>query len=631
MPGTHDPATYQVPANGDYFKNQTVDFTGQLNNGSRWFDIRTEYLTTGCVPFFFGTCLPVPEKPDGTEVYPLPGAFWNGQADFYLYGHSYFFSNLTLADGLDQMKAFLDTHPQEIIFLQLSGTISPSTTGDQTSSNSFIHILDQHLRRKSDNASYVYDLKTACALSGNDYYANSADEGYCDGPPLAPQEVTPQQLYGTSARVILSNGVAVQTTYPTLSTFNLVWSSDSNTERLVGYTGSGAGTTNLELSRLENGTPDDGNLGLYGRRPAWQDYEKDSKILTLQAELTPYGDIDLSDPDPFTGLLGPIYAADYFNPILASTIRLAWQPNSVNVVSVDNVTCCHIAQSIVAHNALTFNRVPTNPNGASAFAIGKNGSVYKLGFSDEVNGPADPDHSLYKLVGSGNTEGWAPVNVQAGGRGGVTESGTRLAVDPSGSVWVVKHSGQIVKQDAFGNFQAVSGPAASDIAVGDDGSVFIIGPGGTPYQYTGTTWSLIPGLTNATRIAAGPAGTTTVVDVSGGIYQDVNGSWNNLSGPFTANSVGVDEAGRVWTLGVDNQGIGSVWRQVPTPFSHVLGWGRYRENGVTLAVGHRNSQTDIIYVADMFGNAHRLGFGLGAQVQNLTADVTTGESNPPIQ
>ena len=223
------------------------------------------------------------------------------------------------------------------------------------------------------------------------------------------------------------------------------------------------------------------------------------------------------------------------------------------------------------------------------------------------------------------------MNVQAGGRGGATEYGTRLAVAPNGTVWVVQYSGQILKQDAFGNFQPVSGPAASDIAVGDDGAVFIIGPGGTPYQYTGTTWTLIPGLTNARRIAAGPAGTTTVVDLSGGIYQNVNGTWNNLSGPFTANSVGVDEAGRAWALGVDNQGIGSVWRQVPTPFSGVFDWSRYRENGVTLAVGHRNSQSDVIYVADQFGNAHRLSFSVGAQAQNLTADITTGESNPPSQ
>jgi hypothetical protein len=615
MPGTHDPSTYQVPADGDYFKNQTVDFTGQLNSGSRWFDMRTEYLTTGCVPFFFGTCLPVPEKPDGAEVFPLPGAFWNGKADFYLYGHNYNFSNLTLAQGLDQMRAFLDAHPKEIIILQLNGLIS-STNGDQFSSGSFMQVLDQHLRRTSDNASYIYDLKTACTLAGSDYNTLSTYEGYCDDTPLAPQEVTPQQLYGTSARVILLNGVAVKTTYPAPSTFNLVWS-DTDAEKLVGYTGNGAGSTNVELSRLENGTPDDGNLGLYGRRPNWQDYDKDSKILTLQAELTPFGDVNLSDPDPFTALLGPVYAANYFNPILASTIQGVWQPNSVNVVSVDNVTCCSVAQSIIAHNALTFNRVPAYPTGASAFAIGKNGSVYKLGFRDLLNGATD--HLLYKRVGSGSTESWAPVTVQANGF--EVQTGTRLAVDPSGSVWVVKSSGQILKPDALGNFQTVSGPAASDIAIGDDGSVFIIGPGGTPYQYNGTTWTIIPGLTNAIRIAAGPAGTTTAVDLSGGIYQYVNGRWNNLSGPFTANSVGVDEDGRVWALGVDSHEIGSVWR-----LNSTNGWGRYRENGVTLAVGHMGSQTDVIYVADVFGNAHRLGFPVGAKTQSITLGIT-GESD----
>ncbi|MBV9035957.1 MAG: hypothetical protein JO182_15815 [Acidobacteriaceae bacterium] len=622
MPGTHDPATYQVPADGDYFKNQTVDFTGQLNNGTRWFDMRTVYLTPGCVPFILGTCLPVPEKPGGAEAFPLPGAFWNGQADFYLFGHNYNFSNITLANGLDQIRAFLDAHPKEIVILQLNGTISSSNGGDQFSSGSFMQVLDQHLRRTSDNASYIYDLKTACTLSGNDYYALSTYEGYCDGPPLAPQEVTPQQLYGTSARVILSNGVGVKTTYSAPSTFNLVWS-DSNTEQLVGYTGNGGGSTNLELSRLENGTPDSGNQGLYEIRPNWQDYDKDSKILTLQAELTPFGDVTLSDPDPFTALLGPVYAANYFNPILASTIRGVWQPNSVNVVSVDNEACCNIAQSIIAHNALTFNRVPPNPNGASAFAIGKNGSVYKLGFSDPVNGVIDPDHRLYKLVGSGSTEGWAPVNVLAQGPNGETQSGIRLAVDPSGSVWVVKYSGQILKQDALGNFQPVNGPTASDIAVGDDGSVFIIGPGGTPYQYKGTTWTLIPGLTNATRIAAGPTGTTTVVDLSGGVYQYANGRWNNLNAPFIANSVGVDEDGRVWAMGADSSGISSVWRLTSI-------WGRYRENGVTLAVGHMGPQTDVIYVADQYGNAHRLGFPVGAKANGLTPGVTD-ESDPSNQ
>ncbi len=623
MPGTHDPATYKVPAAFDfYFKTQTVDFAGQLNNGTRWFDTRTLYLTNGCAPFAFGTCVPVPLQPDGTEVLPLPGAVWNGQADFYLQGHG-FYSDIKLADALDQVKAFLDAHPKEIVILQLSGTITNGTSNLLT--DSFMQVLDQHLRRSSDQQSYIYDLKTACTLSGNDYNTISTYEGSCDGPPLAPQEVTPQQLYGTAARVILLNQIGIATLYPAPSTLNLVWS-DGDAEKLVGYTGHGAGTPNLEMSRLENGTPDDGNLGLYGRRTNWQDYEKDSRILTLQAELTPFGDSDSSDPYALLDFLIPLSQASYFNPLfLAPALHAFWQPNSVNVVSVDNEACCNIAQSIIAHNVLTFNRVPLNPNGASAFAIGKNGSVYKLGFSDSINhGNVEPDHSLYKLVGSGNTEGWAPVNVVAQGRGGATEYGIRLAVDSAGSIWIVQVSGQILKQDAFGNFQPVSGPSASDIAVGDDGSVFIIGLGGMPYQYNGTTWNVIPGITNAVRIAAGPTGTTTVVVSSGAIYQYVNGNWNNLNAPFVANSVGVDEGGHVWAIGPDSSKISSVWK-----FDII--WGRYRENGVTLAVGHTGPQSDAIYVADQFGNAHRLSFPVGARAHSSTTEITTEESNPSDQ
>src|SRR5262249_24596381 len=69
----------------------------------------------------------------------------------------------------------------------------------------------------------------------------------------------------------------------------------------------------------------------------------------------------------------------------------------------------------------------------------------------------------------------------------------RVAVDPSGNPWVVNHQGEIYRW-AGNHFERVFG-AATDIGVGSDGSVYIVGTDGCDgsgcmiYRRDGAQWT----------------------------------------------------------------------------------------------------------------------------------------------
>ncbi len=611
MLGSHDPATNNVPAYGDLEKNQQYDFAGQLNQGVRWFDTRITLLDSNAK----GT--------NGSSCNFLNGNYFTSGAGYYLYGHNYLCSGITLPSMLTQISRFLDQNPKEIVILQMNGTISNGYPTVSTSAD-FMTVLDQNLRRASDNASYIYDKATACGLAGYGYAATSAYQGNCSGPPLPPQEVTPQQLYGTSARVILLEdyGLGIAPLTPRLTWVDKDDSSHNEVghERLAGYyelggvNGAGAGDVNLELSWLEYGSPIDPSAeGLYGLRgPSWASYEADSKFLALQAELTPDGAVN-GVIDFYTGY-GPLYLAKYFNPALNSALQTTWQPYSVNIVSIDDSDEYGVLQNVVAYNAKTFGRAPSGYVTPTQVVVGRDGNVYKVASG-----------TIWQRTNfTGQPYDWTPLGFPA----------SRLAVDPSRFFWTINSSGGIT-EFPFGFSWTVSGIQFQDIAAGMDGAIYALSTAGDPYQlYVNQanftlSYSAVPGIHNLISIAAGPANTLTAADTSGTVWRYAsNGNWTNLNNNpsnFRASSVTVDEAGNVWATQREStlETIPRPLTNSSIPYSRVWrlaagSWSPYRTDSVQVSAGAGGANNvDVIYALSHDGELHNLRYnlstGLGAQ------------------
>ena len=118
------------------------------------------------------------------------------------------------------------------------------------------------------------------------------------------------------------------------------------------------------------------------------------------------------------------------------------------------------------------------------------------------------------------------------------------------------------------DFQQVPG-AATDISIGANSTVWVIGSGAVPggfgiYRWTGSGWAVAPG--GATHIAVDPAGNPWVINSTHNIYHWNGRGWTAYPGLATAISVGAD--GVVWILGTNVVGGG---------------FGVFRWNGVTWA------------------------------------------------
>lgn len=653
MPGTHDSFTYVTYQNppagissqstlGNFDETQDLDITGQLNAGVRYFDMRTILLDGNGVGPGGGT------SPCGTTdgAYPVSGA------GYYMYVHNYLCTGVKLTDTLDQMSAFLDKHPHEIILLHFSGTVQAGPPNYNTSA-AFESVVDQHLRRGSDRASYIYDRQTACQFAGlpwtpypTFYLPTAAYAGACEAPNnigVLPQEVTPQQLYATSARVIIMEEFGLTGTgfggpdFPSLTWPN------SNTENLRGYweqpapcsdnpfeNSTPCWTGSSDISTLDNwleySTPN-GKLGLYALRPVGAGYEGDSSILTLQAELTPGGGGPLI-------FVGPMFQAQQFNPQLASIINTTWNPYSVNVVQTDRVDFClstdssgncnqTVVNAITNLNSGAFGRVPFGSpgTGASQISVGHDGSVYKLGFSDGVgSGALGQNHVLYKLIGhTGYMFDWAQTSLV----------GNRIAVDPSGAVWILDNTGNLSKLGANGVFTPnVSPVLLQDIAVdGITKNLWSIYQGapltGSQSGNGSISWAPTFGINDAVKIAANNS-IVAVLDSHGNLFQyQGNGSWTALKQPFTATSVAVDDSGHIWAT-QSKLALGRFPGYVPVPTSGVWNeqngiWTQWRSSGVQVATGFSSSGLDTAYVVDENGNAHNVYFAVNASGTGLQA------------
>jgi hypothetical protein len=159
-------------------------------------------------------------------------------------------------------------------------------------------------------------------------------------------------------------------------------------------------------------------------------------------------------------------------------------------------------------------------------------SAWVLGCSDYINGGFE----VWRWSGTQ----W----ISTGGRG------KRIAVSPEGIPWVVAKDGTIWwyrKSDA--SWQHVDG-CATDIGVGNNNSVWIVGctVGRNGYhirKWTGTGWQTLGDA--GMEIAVSPSGIPWVVAEDGAIFKRNGNTWQHVDG--CAKDIGVGNNNSIWVLG----------------------------------------------------------------------------------
>lgn len=564
MPGTHDSAMYYLMDDYDYAKTQTGDFTSQLNAGARWLDFRYLYLNNA-------KCSTVTTGSETLLLTPHTG--------WYMFGHYNRCTNILVTDAFRQIASFLQAHPQEIIIV----TEGTSGIPDANTIAAFEQSVAQVLTNPVNGQTYIYNDQIACTLGNGEWQSNNT----CDDPlaPIAPQNVTPNQLWSTSARVILLHDNPAMEG-PTLGSWD-----KSSVEDQAGYYDPTSGTSNqsIELQWLEIGTPD-GKPGLYQEHPAYANWTTDPKMQYLSAEMTPFGSGPFTQGGQSENAYGyffftpPIGQALAFDPILTGVIQnnlagweknilLAglgptqenWTPYDVNIVEMDCISCSTgTPAAVIGINDQQWPALNSGVNGTSDLAYG-GGVTYRL----ETGTLPGNDPELDRWYDA--SQSWAQVVLS----GFAAQTGVRVAVDPTGNPWVVSSAGQISRQVSPGNWTPVSGLSAADIGIGSQGSVWAIGKADSLvyfYNQANAMWAQQPGVT-ATHIAVDNNGQPWVITSSDTISH-FNGTWNTISAPFAPTNIAIGPGNAVWTLGPN------VWEYNNST------WTEYRNAGVALSVDY---------------------------------------------
>lgn len=178
----------------------------------------------------------------------------------------------------------------------------------------------------------------------------------------------------------------------------------------------------------------------------------------------------------------------------------------------------------------------------SDVAVGADGSIFAIG--TDVVSPTG-GYGIYKVVG--NKLNKIPLC-----------AGVRIAVGPDGKPWVVNKSNLIFKyRDSTSSWQQMPG-TATDIGVGADGSVFVIGTipssitgGYNIMKWNGSNWDAMPECAGV-HIAVDQKGTPWVVNKSNLVFK-FSGAllWNVIDG-VNANDIGVGANGNVYVTGNDS-------------------------------------------------------------------------------
>lgn len=198
------------------------------------------------------------------------------------------------------------------------------------------------------------------------------------------------------------------------------------------------------------------------------------------------------------------------------------------------VACCFVLPA----QAQTWTAVAGQ---ARDVGVGADGSVWTIGSEPEAGG-----FSIYRLRDNGAA------------RDKVAGSALRIAVDPKGNAWVVNSAQMLFRWDGA-KWLAFSNRMATDVGIGADGTVWVIGnepeAGGYAIHRSadnGASWARVPG--SALRIAVDPKGLAWVVNKAGEIFRFDGKSFVHV--PGGAQDIGVGADGEVWLT----RGGDSIWR-----------------------------------------------------------------------
>lgn len=175
------------------------------------------------------------------------------------------------------------------------------------------------------------------------------------------------------------------------------------------------------------------------------------------------------------------------------------------------------------------------PGLAKDISVGANGTCYVIGTyssSDPYGG------GVFRWTGSS----WHQISGLA----------TRVAVDPAGKPWVINKEGKIFRGNGSGGWTQLPG-RGTDIAIGVDGTVYVIGTfsssnpyGGGIFRWNGSGWTQIHGL--ATKVAVDRYGKPWVINKEGKIFQgNGSGGWTEL--PGRGSDIGIGANGSIYITG----------------------------------------------------------------------------------
>lgn len=139
------------------------------------------------------------------------------------------------------------------------------------------------------------------------------------------------------------------------------------------------------------------------------------------------------------------------------------------------------------------------------------------------------------------------------GRGAISAiKPTRISVGTGGKPYVINDKQEVWHYDNF--WTELPSQKATDIGVGPDGSVWVLGdtttrnPGGYAiFKWNGSNWKRFP-QGGGTRISVGPLGMLCVVNDEGEVWRYENNTWTQLGNP-KAKDIGVSENGDIWIVG----------------------------------------------------------------------------------
>ncbi|HEY2517535.1 MAG TPA: hypothetical protein VGI39_41965 [Polyangiaceae bacterium] len=224
-------------------------------------------------------------------------------------------------------------------------------------------------------------------------------------------------------------------------------------------------------------------------------------------------------PNPGNGGGASIYQLQSRPHQQESDDHSIWHRSFVQIDGQDGAAATQVAVSpegtawvlnaqgnIYAFNGVGFSQYP---GCATSIGVGSNENVWVIGCSTVGDG----GKGIYRLVGS--------QFVQVDAADGA--AGTKIAVSPEGTAWVLNAQGNIYKWTGS-KFQQYPGCATS-IGAGPNDGVWVIGcseangGGNGIYQLQGSSFVPMGAGAAGTAIAVSPEGTPWVLNSSGTIYE----------------------------------------------------------------------------------------------------------------